>query len=148
MGGTVNLTSFALLTAVISLSQFFYFIESHENTIVEFLFCYLNQMGMQKIYLWYSPIHCSSSSPNYDDFRCWETRTCEEGPLVRLVSFSFHLVCKACYSSVCEFAFLFRPKRSWLFLLRDNNFIHGALSDLIAWLSWVNSWLIAHFYLF
>ncbi len=30
----VHLTSFALLTAVISLSQFFYFIESRENTIV------------------------------------------------------------------------------------------------------------------
>ncbi len=26
------------------------------------------QMGMQKIYLWYSPIHCSRSLPNYDDF--------------------------------------------------------------------------------
>ncbi len=48
MGGKVNLTSFA---AVISLSQLFYFIESHENTIVEFVFCYLNKMGMQKIYL-------------------------------------------------------------------------------------------------
>ncbi len=34
----VNLTSFALLTAVISLSQFVSFIESHENTIVEFYF--------------------------------------------------------------------------------------------------------------
>ncbi len=48
MGGTVNLTSFALMTAVISLSQFFSFIESHKNTIIELLFCYLNQMGMQK----------------------------------------------------------------------------------------------------
>ncbi len=38
MGGMVNLASFALLTAVIGLSQFFYFIESHENTIVEVYF--------------------------------------------------------------------------------------------------------------
>ncbi len=32
MGGMVHLTSFALLVAVISLSQLFFFIESHENT--------------------------------------------------------------------------------------------------------------------
>ncbi len=70
MGGTVNLTSFALLAAVISLSQVFSFIESHENTNVEFLFSYLNKMGMQKVHLWNSPIHCSSSSPNHDDFHC------------------------------------------------------------------------------
>ncbi len=61
MGGTENLTSFALLTAVISPAQFLYFIESHENTIVEFLFCYLNKTRMQNIYLWYSPIHVSKS---------------------------------------------------------------------------------------
>ncbi len=37
MGGMVNLTSFALLTAIISHSPFL-FIESHENTIVEIYF--------------------------------------------------------------------------------------------------------------
>ncbi len=36
MGGMVNLNNFALLAAVIILSHLFYFIESHENTIVEF----------------------------------------------------------------------------------------------------------------
>ncbi len=30
-----------------------YFIESHENTMLEFLFCYLKKMGMQNKYLWY-----------------------------------------------------------------------------------------------
>ncbi len=50
-------TSFALLTVVISLSII---IESHENTIVEFDFLF-EQMEMQNIYLWYAPIHCSSS---------------------------------------------------------------------------------------
>ncbi len=35
--------------------NFLIFIESHENTIVEFL------NGNAKIYLWDSPIHCSSS---------------------------------------------------------------------------------------
>ncbi len=49
MGGTVNLTSFSLLTAVISLSQFFFpLIESRENTIVEFFFCYLNKWEYKK----------------------------------------------------------------------------------------------------
>ncbi len=68
MGGTVNLISFALLTAIISLSHLFYFIESHENTIVEFLFSYLSKWEC-KIYMWYALIHCSSSQPNYDDVR-------------------------------------------------------------------------------
>ncbi len=31
-----------------SLSMFFYFIENYENTIVEFLFCYLSKIGLQK----------------------------------------------------------------------------------------------------
>ncbi len=42
---------FALLAAVISLSQFFPFIKSHENTIVEFLFCYLSKWECKKIYI-------------------------------------------------------------------------------------------------
>ncbi len=43
MGGTINLTSFSLLTAVISLSMFSLFFLSCENTIVVFFFCYLNK---------------------------------------------------------------------------------------------------------
>ncbi len=31
--------------------NFFYFIESHENTIVEFLFCYLSKWECKKIYI-------------------------------------------------------------------------------------------------
>ncbi len=37
-----------LLTAVISLSQCFSFVESRENTIVEFLFCYLSKLERKK----------------------------------------------------------------------------------------------------
>ncbi len=48
MGGMVNLTSFALLAAVISLSQFFSFIENHKNTIVEFFFLLFEQNGNAK----------------------------------------------------------------------------------------------------
>ncbi len=48
MGRMVNLTSFCLLAAVISLSQFFSFIESHKNTIIEFLFCYLSKWECKK----------------------------------------------------------------------------------------------------
>ncbi len=47
MGGMVNLTLFALLTAVISLSQFLSLIESRENTVVEFYLAN-QQMGWQK----------------------------------------------------------------------------------------------------
>lgn len=43
MRETVNLTSFSLLTAVISLSQFLSFFESREKTIVEFFFCHLSK---------------------------------------------------------------------------------------------------------
>ncbi len=49
MGETVNLTSFSLLTAVISRSQILPLIESRENTIVFILL--FEQMGTQKIYL-------------------------------------------------------------------------------------------------
>ncbi len=49
----VNLTSFALLTAFVSHSHFFLFIESHENVIIEFIFCYLSKWELKKIYLWY-----------------------------------------------------------------------------------------------
>ncbi len=48
LGGMVNLTPFSLLTAVISLSQFISFFESHESTIVEFLFCYLSKWECKK----------------------------------------------------------------------------------------------------
>ncbi len=44
MGGMINLTLFSLLTAVIS----------HYQGVFLLVF---EQMGMQKIYLWYSPIH-------------------------------------------------------------------------------------------
>ncbi len=43
MRGTVHLTSLSLLTDVISLSQYFPLIESHENTITEFFFRYLSK---------------------------------------------------------------------------------------------------------
>ncbi len=51
MGGMVNLTLFSLLTAVISFSIFFTFIESYENTILEFLFCYLSKWESIYIYI-------------------------------------------------------------------------------------------------
>jgi len=43
MGGTVHLTSFSLLTAVISLAHFLSCFETAENTAVEFFFCYLSK---------------------------------------------------------------------------------------------------------
>ncbi len=58
-----------------SLSQFFPLIESRENIIVEFLFCYLSKWECKKTYLWYSPIYCSRILP---DLRCWETWKCKK----------------------------------------------------------------------
>ncbi len=55
MWGTVNVTSFALLTAVISLPQFFpFYWKSWKHYRRVFSFCNFKQMGMQKIYLWYA----------------------------------------------------------------------------------------------
>ncbi len=64
MGGTVNLTSFFLLTAVISLFPFFSFDwKSWKHYHWSFYFdIWAN--GNAK-HMWYSPIHCSQSLPNY-----------------------------------------------------------------------------------
>ncbi len=43
MGGMINLTLFSLLTAVIRLSIIFLLFGSHENTNMEFFFCYLSK---------------------------------------------------------------------------------------------------------
>ncbi len=53
MGGMAHFTSFALLASVISLSQFFILLKVMK-THRRVLFCYLNKMGMQKIYLSHS----------------------------------------------------------------------------------------------
>ncbi len=71
----VNLTLLSLRTAVISLSHFFSFFESHENIIENNFILLFEQMGMQKIY---SPILCSRSLPQNNDFCCWETRKYEQ----------------------------------------------------------------------
>ncbi len=48
MGGAVHVTSFSLLTVIISLSQFLFFFESRENTIAEFFFCYFCKWECKK----------------------------------------------------------------------------------------------------
>ncbi len=53
MGGMVHLTSFALLAAIISLSQLFFSLKVMK-THPRVLFCYLNKIGMQKISLSHS----------------------------------------------------------------------------------------------
>ncbi len=63
--------------------NFFPFFESHENTNVEFVFCNLSKWECKK-YICGTPIHCSWSYPNYEDFRCWETQKCKKGPFANV----------------------------------------------------------------
>ncbi len=64
-----------------SFSCFVSLFESHENIIVEFLFCYLSKWEWKKYMCGTLPFSHSLlfKLTNHDDFRCWETRKCEKG---------------------------------------------------------------------
>uniref|UniRef100_A0A8C2IR96 Polypeptide N-acetylgalactosaminyltransferase n=1 Tax=Cyprinus carpio TaxID=7962 RepID=A0A8C2IR96_CYPCA len=90
----VNSTLFSLLTAVISLSLFFFsffFFESRENTIVEFFFCYLSKWECKKY------ICVTLSFPALEVFPTMMTSAAEKPGNVKKV----HLPCQhACKISI------------------------------------------------
>ncbi len=80
MRGAVNLTSFYLLTAVISLSKCFPLIESYESTIVEFFFCYLSKWESKNI----SVVRSHSLILKFTKQKTtYESQQCEKGILFR-----------------------------------------------------------------
>ncbi len=80
MGGTVNLTLFSLLTAVISLSQFFSFFESRENTVLELLFCYLSKWECKKYVCCTLPFTVLEVNPPMTTSTAQNPRNVEKGP--------------------------------------------------------------------
>ncbi len=100
MRGTIHLILFSLLTALSVFLNFFHFIESREDTIMEFFFCYLSQWECIKKYICYTlPFTALQVNPTMTTSTAEKPWKCEKGSFP--IGVDTNIV-----SQLCEWAFI------------------------------------------